>query len=301
MAADTSRVVPSCETAPMSDDSAPEELSAIEAARYRAAHSAGDEFRDAFVSGDPDERSAAAGQFLQALSQLDPEGTRDKLHVPDDAGEYRDALIAMMLRIPERWGRWIRCSKGWYPLITQLDAELAALDPNYELHQCKEKFATLHYYARTERDDVRDRFKALIRDAEQRSAVLCELCGSHGWPHASRTGWYRRTVCAACASADGYEPIGELVDELTPDRRGCWKVTTASSEHFWDLNAGTYTRIPGPRSSSGAMPGDRDSHRIVEVVAWPRVGSRSHVVFDGDATSGHWRISSCIERIERIR
>lgn len=198
-------VVAGCDTTHMApEDSAPEELSDVEAAQYRAADSATKDLRAAFECGDPDERTAAGGAFLQALGQLDPASTRDKLHVPDDAGPYRDALIAMMLRIPEQWGRWISCSKGWYPLITRLDEQLAGLDPDYELHQVKEKFGGLRYYAHTQCDGVSDRFDALIRDAEHSSVAICELCGAPGVLNTNNYRWVR-TLCPACAAVEGYD------------------------------------------------------------------------------------------------
>lgn len=61
-----------------------------------------------------------------------------------------------------------------------------------------------------------------------------------------------------------------------------------------------YTRLPGPRSGGGAMPGDGQAHRIVRVVQWPRVGGRSHVEVDGGAMV-EWRVSSAIIEIRRVR
>jgi len=51
-----------------------------------------------------------------------------------------------MMRIPDGWGRCISCDAGWYPIIVELDAALANLDPNYEVQQVKEKYGTLRYY-----------------------------------------------------------------------------------------------------------------------------------------------------------
>jgi len=280
------------------DDIVPPELTETEKARHRAAHAASADLRAAFETGDQDERYAAAGQFLQAISKLDPT-TRDKLHVPDDAGEYRYDLIRIMLRIPDRWGRWIRCEAGWYPLITQLDQQLAELDPAYELYQCKEKFGELRYYAHTDREDARIAFDDLISAAERRSAVTCELCGEPGALHVGSFSWLR-TLCSACAVTHNFGLVGETVEELTPEMRGVWRVTTRGSEHIWDLNRGRYTRLPGPGSGSGPMLGDGDSNRITQVVRWPRVGDRSHVAFEWDDASDQWRISSPISKIERI-
>lgn len=68
------------------------------------------------------------------------------LHIPEDAGDLDTAITNILRRIPDGWGRWISCDKGWYPLIVALDKELAAICPDYELHQVKEKFGTLRYY-----------------------------------------------------------------------------------------------------------------------------------------------------------
>jgi hypothetical protein len=35
-------------------------------------------------------------------------------HIPKNAGEYQEALTAVLLRIPDGWGRWISCDAGWY-------------------------------------------------------------------------------------------------------------------------------------------------------------------------------------------
>lgn len=68
------------------------------------------------------------------------------IYVPENAGDHADALRRILERIPERWGRWISCDKGWYPLVIELDCKLAEIFPDYELHQVKEKFGTLRYY-----------------------------------------------------------------------------------------------------------------------------------------------------------
>jgi len=66
--------------------------------------------------------------------------------LPEDAGEHADGLLKIIRRIPENWGRWISCGSGWYPLLVELDEKLAQIEPDYEIHQVKEKFGTLRYY-----------------------------------------------------------------------------------------------------------------------------------------------------------
>lgn len=146
----------------------------------------------------------------------------DSLHVPDDAGRYHDALVSILEHIPERWGRWISCDAGWYPLITQLHAELCTLDPKYVVHQVKEKFGALRFYAEshTSDDGVRDQFYAHIAAAEQHSARTCERCSAPGELCVSTRGqwhWYK-TLCPACVEAlnngrdDGYAPVSTFGD-----------------------------------------------------------------------------------------
>jgi len=40
--------------------------------------------------------------------------------------------------------------KGWWPLLARLDRDIAALAPNYQLLQVKEKFGGLRYYIQME-------------------------------------------------------------------------------------------------------------------------------------------------------
>lgn len=86
---------------------------------------------------------AAVGQIGRGV---DLDEVLNALHIPDDAGEHAAALKRMLLRIPDGWGRSIRCSRGWYPIVVELDQQLSALFPDYELHQVKEKFGCLRFY-----------------------------------------------------------------------------------------------------------------------------------------------------------
>lgn len=89
----------------------------------------------------PLDATGAPGDLPQQISRL-----RDQLHIPSDAGVYRDGLERMLRRIPDGWGRWVSCDFGWYALLVSLDAEIAAVAPDYEIHQMKEKFGTLRFY-----------------------------------------------------------------------------------------------------------------------------------------------------------
>lgn len=187
----------------------PPELSDTERERWDAAGSAMRDFADALLSGD-EEGAAAVMNQLRHLD-LDLARFRDSLHVPEDAGDLEDALIRLLLRIPDGRGRWISCSRGWYSLIVRLDAQLAALDPEYTVHQVKEKLGGLRFSMSSEADpDVQEAMFALVDEAEQASVRICEDCGSAGVLSRSAGGWYR-TVCASCrAGSDrGYRPVSD--------------------------------------------------------------------------------------------
>jgi hypothetical protein len=191
----------------MPDDNQPRDLTEAERIRIHTARAAlaGAMDRD----GDSEGREAAFRQFLQTGGAL--RETLEALHIPDDAGDYAEGLRAILVRIPEGWGRWISCDRGWYPLICELDSALAQLDPDYVVHQCKEKFGTLRFYTHSDRFTGLDsEFQRLIDAAEERSAAICELCGAPGRRHTRSSAWVK-TVCAACAEAGGWERIGETV------------------------------------------------------------------------------------------
>lgn len=174
-------------------------------ARWAAARTALDDLMRGLAAGTIDDAGVTAYTRQLAQLNLDLEQVRDSLHLPSDAVPYLEALIAILLRIPERWGRWVSCDAGWYPLLAALDAGLAALDPDYVLHQAKEKFATLRYYAHTDNDAVRAEFEALIAEAERRSATTCERCGAEGSLSTGPQYGRIKTLCPSCRTVLGYE------------------------------------------------------------------------------------------------
>ncbi|MCG7611337.1 MULTISPECIES: hypothetical protein [Mycobacterium] len=246
----------------MNDDDL--EMTPEEKASLAASRAAVDDLATAIVQGaDPEEAAAALAAARQATARMDREALLNKIHMPDTAAGFEDDLRRIMMRIPPNWGRWIGCSRGWYPIIIELDQALAALDPGYELHQCKEKLGALRYYFGTSESIAeadRQRMDELVDEAEVRCEATCELCGEPGVRHVTPHGWYR-TLCEACATAEqnGYEPVGELVNVLTADMDGLWRVGCYGDapESFWDLNRGEVT-VNGVRYSDYevlAMPG----------------------------------------------
>lgn len=125
-------------------DGEPTELSDAAQARWDALKDAIGELAGA--SGDADGFTAALAAVRQIGQGIDPHEVLSAVHVPGDAGHYAEALRQMLVRIPDGWGRWISCSRGWYPILADLDQQLARLFPTYEIHQVKEKYGGLRFY-----------------------------------------------------------------------------------------------------------------------------------------------------------
>ena len=83
----------------------------------------------------------------------------------------------------------IETEDGWYDLIKELSGKISAIDPEAKVHQIKEKFSTMRYYCSYTNDRVSD----LIREYEQASAKICEICGKGGKVR-NDLGWIK-TLC----------------------------------------------------------------------------------------------------------
>jgi hypothetical protein len=96
-------------------------------------------------------------------------------------------------------------------------------------------------------------------------------------------------------------PSGVTAERLEPGSAGRWLVKTRGSRHVWDLDAGTWQRLPGPGRSR--FPWDQTPVRISRVERLPAVGDVAVLWFDDpDAPTAveHWRQSSTITAIERL-
>lgn len=133
-------------------------------------------------------------------------------HIPDGVKEeHFQAMLEILDKIPPGWGKWISCDKGWYPLLVETHNRLKFIDPNYEIHQIKEKFGTLRFYYGSEFtfDTVeRNIMDDIVHQAEYRSERICETCGEKSYLSKIKNRqvryWYK-TECIECAKERGYE------------------------------------------------------------------------------------------------
>ena len=89
---------------------------------------------------------------------------------------------------------------GWLDICWRLHAELMAIDPDYTLVQCKEKFAGLRYYIDSTYEWDTPEWEAMneaITVAEKESYQTCEDCG-HPGELRSKDRYWLRTLCDQC-------------------------------------------------------------------------------------------------------
>ena len=106
---------------------------------------------------------------------------------------------------------WYGCvaPDGWQKIIEDTDNMLAYIDPDYEIHQIKEKFGTLRYYFGTTKTGFdREIMYTIASNAEYRSGNLCEQCAGFG--ELRKSGNWLKTLCDECASELGYVLVNEV-------------------------------------------------------------------------------------------
>lgn len=96
-------------------------------------------------------------------------------------------------RLQELFGVELWCGPGWHELLLDAGERLRDEFPECSFTQVKAKFGGLRIYGlRGSGGDI-DRWNAIIREAEDRASVTCELCGEPGELGRSR-GWWS-TLC----------------------------------------------------------------------------------------------------------
>jgi len=90
---------------------------------------------------------------------------------------------------------WCYVPEGWHDLVIELNNELESIDPNYTLHQVKEKFGGLRYYIDYAAidDEKREQVIGIIDKYEIKSYKVCDVCGGSGKQEVKKG--YVRTRC----------------------------------------------------------------------------------------------------------
>lgn len=131
-------------------------------------------------AGNPDRSYSPPGDGRQYSSRAN--GYRG---LPVDSGEYADGLQRILDRISHRDFQQIACDRGWFALLVALDEELAALCPDYEVLQVKQKLGGLSFYWRLPASKVGDselfeRMTAIVNNYTALASRTCEQTGAPG-------------------------------------------------------------------------------------------------------------------------
>lgn len=78
-------------------------------------------------------------------------------------------------RTPKGW-YGLATPKGWDELVAEVHDILKMYDPDYEVHQIKEKFGGLRYYCTIPHNSL---IIGVIEKAEAESYKICQNCGAH--------------------------------------------------------------------------------------------------------------------------
>ncbi|WP_030529628.1 hypothetical protein [Phycicoccus jejuensis] len=111
---------------------------------------------------------------------------------------------------------------------------------------------------------------------------------------------HREHITARVRRLTRVEPEVFQESPLARSAGGAWAVRTLTSTHLWDLDANTYTRLPGP--SATAMAYDGRPLQIHQVLRWPRVGRVSYLTCHDplDESTEQWRQSATIIAIQQV-
>lgn len=115
----------------------------------------------------------------------------------------REKLEKVISRIEDGWLVTVSCDSGWDDLIVSLDKELSDIDPNYVIHQIKEKFGGLRYYFATN-TDKRSEMNGIVKRYEDLSLQTCEISGKPG-VLMSKNGFYK--TLSPEEAPEGFAPV----------------------------------------------------------------------------------------------
>lgn len=77
-------------------------------------------------------------------------------------------------------GHLLGCGEGWFPLVGELDRQLADLDPAYGLIRVGRMDGALVFDAKPSIPDLAAQFSELIEVTALRASAACEVCGGDG-------------------------------------------------------------------------------------------------------------------------
>ncbi len=179
-----------------------------------------------------------------------------------------ELLAPLRARIPSGWWPHIEAPRGWWKVLHQLDADLAVIDPQYELRRAARVDNELVYLTSTDcREPV---FARRIGRAICAVRTVCEVCGQRG---KSRTRW--RTVL--CELHWHPTPAAEKMFALSANIPAAWfsedaEIANEAYVAEWEAK---------DRTNSAAHLTERDMADLLNVTV-----QRVHEMFEHDLLAG---------------
>lgn len=186
---------------------------------------------------------------------------------------YPAELEPVLQRFEDTYARALRTGQGWWPLILRAHNDLLALDPEYVLRVVAEEEAELRLDAISQAaHSPVDAFRDVIRDAENLSGRICEVCGGQG--RMMRQGDWLVTLCWDDAARYGAHRIAadEDLDGVTP---------RATDEEF------TFASSAGASPDTYTVTGQAEQRTYLElsrrqadatIAAWPGTAEVSRLL-----------------------
>lgn len=125
---------------------------------------------------------------------------------PEDAalvewakGGYPPGLDALVRRLGLSGIPTVNVNQGWWPLLRDVDAEIAAITPGYRVAALGEELGVL--FLEVVPEDLTEDIENILEGARSASARTCEICAGRG--SAYRQGDWLVTLCIDHARARG--------------------------------------------------------------------------------------------------
>lgn len=129
---------------------------------------------------------------------------------------YPPALAPLLSRLARSGISTLDVNPGWWPLVMKLDAEVAAVAPEYRIARLGEDLGVLDFAVYP--DDVEEDIEGMISGAQSESTRRCEICADRAWPWRQED--WLITLCVDHARSRGARPARTDADIAEAVPRG---------------------------------------------------------------------------------
>ena len=103
----------------------------------------------------------------------------------------------------EGWDGYCRFDDGWANLVFECHLNILKIDPNYRIHQIKEKFGGFRFYYQSDLGIWVEQIDTIIVKYVEILRNVCENCGRDG--ELCEQKYWLKTLCSDCAKELNYK------------------------------------------------------------------------------------------------